>query len=207
MEGTAPKGAPERSEIQAGVPHLGWGRCYVVDKEPSSKLVTLFCPFTFEGFQVSRNSFEYCSLRRTAHPYNEEWHARNFEVKWAEAVRQRWQRDFDTAVVVMQLLGLPVPEMQLPEGMEHKVSGGKEADVLGLLKPIKRKSRTGQVLAFFWPGPPKPIRVVMAELAVTRSNVLSQLYLLTKNHGIGYELKGETAHIMLPPGCEDPYAP
>ena len=45
----------------------------------------------------------------------------------------------------------------------------------------------------------------MAEFSITRSNVLSQLFLLTKDNGIGYELKGDTAVVIMPPGCESPW--
>jgi hypothetical protein len=207
MEGSNSKvGAGQSSEINSGVPHLGWGRCFVVDKDPKAKMVTLFCPYTFEGFQVTRNSFEYNSIKRPRFDFDWDWHARNFDYKWAQAVRLSWRRDFDNAVGIMRMMDLPIPTNTLPEGMEAKKSGGKEADVLGLLKPVKRKSRKGQILAFFWPHT-RSIREAMAEFGITRSNILSQLYLLTKDHGIGYELKGDQAIITMPSGCEDPYEP
>jgi hypothetical protein len=217
MDGDNPTKGGERSEIRTGVPYLGWGRCLVIDKDPTNKMVTLFCPHTYEGFQVSRLSFEYKSLRRptgynrelreVSYPeFDRDWHVKNMYAKWDEALRYNWQRDFDTAVVVMRLLGMDVPTM-MPEGVKQKVSGGKEADVLGLLKPVKRQSKVGKVLAYFWPSTGKSVRECMVDMSMTRSNVLSNLYLLNKNHGIAYVLQGDQAIITMPSGCEDPYAP
>lgn len=215
MNGQPSKKTDARSEVNSGVPHLGWGRCFLIDKDPKSKLVTLFCPFTFEGFQVSRDSFEYTSMTPDTQwdpeakglrlrPFNRHWHAKNMYAKWEEAQVKRWQRDFDTAVVVFRMLDLKVPT-GVPEGIQQKVSGGKEADVLGLLKPVKRTARTGQILAYFWPET-RTIREAMAEFAMSRSNVLSQLYLLNKNHGIAYQLKGDQAIVTMPDGCDNPWA-
>ena len=40
---------------------------------------------------------------------------------------------------------------------------------------------------------------------MTRSNALSYLYMLQKDHGIGYELVGDIASINLPNGCTNPF--
>jgi hypothetical protein len=201
LDGDNSKKGGERSEIRSGVPHLGWDCCFVIDKDEKSKMITLFCPFAYEGFQVSRQSYEYTRLQpptqwnretkeESRRPFDREWHVRNLYEKWENAVKRSWQADFDTAVVIFRLMGLEVPQ-GVPEGMEAKKSGGKEADVL----------------AYFWPAGGKSVRECMVDMTMTRSNVLSNLYLLNKNHGIAYELKGDQAIITMPGGCEDPYAP
>lgn len=209
MDGSVPKGSTggTRSEINSGVPYLGWGQAFVVDKDPTAKTVMLFCPFTYSGFQVTRHSFEYNSLKPCRDPFRRDWHERNMREKWLQAVENRWQRDFAQAAVVMKLLGMEVPLDTMPEGMEAKPTGGKEADALGLLKPVKRKGRRGDVLAFFLAaeGFKRSLHEAMAEFGVTRSNLLSQLYLLQKDHGIGYALANDAATITLPAGCDDPF--
>ncbi len=190
-------------------PWGGAGRALIIDK--GGKSVTIFCPYAIEAFQVTRNSYEYRGIRPdkgafdlttvTAHVVE------SINEGWKYAGEYGWQRDFDTAAMVLQMLGQPVPMRIIPEGAEpEKPRGGSEADVLGLLKPVKRNGRRGQVLAFFLPAA-RSIREAMAEFGVTRSNILSQLYLLNKEHGIGYVLMGDAASITLPDGCADPFEP
>lgn len=204
MIGETPKGAVHRSTVDG--PHLGWGHCFVIDK--GGKLVTLFCPYSFEAHQVPRISAEYVSLKA---PFNGEfrldWHKANLLAKWKEASDNAWQRSFDVAAMVMKALGMEVPMLAVAAGVEAKPTGGKEADVLGLLKPVKRSGRRGQVLAFFMAGEAgaRSIHEATAEFSITRSNLLSQLYLLQKDHGIGYEVRGDVAIVTLPAGCEDPF--
>jgi hypothetical protein len=205
-------------------PTSGRGLCYVLDRMVDErgkpvKMVTLFALCWFESYQVSRASLEYQSL---AHPDAHQLrtgaltpaesderllsHAKQaFPSYWAQIMRYGWtQKDFDTAALIMRKLGLPVPLVERAEGEADRVSGGKEVSEAGLLKPVKRTSRKGQVLAFFWPET-KSIREAMAEFGISRSNVLSQLYLLQKDHGIGYELKNDSAVITMPGGCADPW--
>src|SRR4051812_42605586 len=61
------KGGGAKSEVNGGVPCNGWSSAWLIDRpvaegERLPKLVTLFCPYTYEGFQVSRSSFEYLSM-------------------------------------------------------------------------------------------------------------------------------------------------
>jgi len=46
----------------------------------------------------------------------------------------------------------------------------------------------------------------MAEIEVSRKNLLSQLFLLQKDHGIGYTVTGDAVEVHLPEGCDDPFA-
>src|SRR5690606_18512368 len=181
---------------------------YLVDT--GGKLVTLFCPFTLEAFQVSRYSFEYHSIKEPLRPYRSAHMARYLRKQWEDAARHSWQRDYASCAVVMRLLGLEVPMNLVPEGVEVKVTGGKEADdALGLLKAVKRDGRRGQVLAFFLAGEggARSIHEATAEMGITRSNLLSQCYLLQKDHGIGYTVAGDVVTVKLPSGCEDPFEP
>ncbi len=51
----------------------------------------------------------------------------------------------------------------------------------------------------------RSVREAMAEFSMTRSNALSYLYMLQKDHGIGYDLVGDTATVKLPEGCTNPF--
>jgi len=205
-------------------PTNGQALVLVVDREQDErgkpvKMVTLFSLCWFDSFQVSRSSREYQSL---THP---EVHAiaggRVLEADanegleryvreaiprlWAEIMGFGWtQKDFDTAALIMRRLDMPVPLYERLDGAD-RVSGGKEVSEGGLKKPVKGDSRKGQVLRFFMAPEPRSIREAMAEFGISRSNVLSQLYLVQKDHGIGYELKNDAAIITLPKGCTDPF--
>lgn len=186
-------------------PWAGQGDVFIIDK--GGKTVTLFAPWQCEAHPVSRRSYEYVGCRPAHGLFDREQALRALHYGWERAGKFAIAGAFDVAAQVFQMLGEPVPIRIVVEGAEpEKPSGGKEADALGLLKPVKRSGRRGQVLAFFLPAP-RSIREAMAEFDVSRSNVLSQLYLLQKEHGIGYELLGDAARIMLPAGCEDPFEP
>lgn len=226
IAGDMPSSSRQRNEVKSP-PNSGWSHCFVVDK--GGKMVTLFCPYTLEGFQVSRQAHEYNGMTMDkAYKPHATIPGRMVEDGWRpwdnkrhdlllDMILKAWDmagrlslpsKDYDTAAMVIAMLGGEVPLRTIPEGAEpDKPRGGKEVDtVLGLLKPVKRKGRRGEVLAFFLPGA-RSIREAMAEFGVTRSNLLSQLYLLNKDHGIGYTLTGDAATITLPAGCTDPFEP
>jgi hypothetical protein len=221
MWGTSKHRQTFRHEVREP-PTNGWGLALLIDRDKDDrgkpvKLVTLFTLCWFDSFQVSRMSLEYQSLEHpealaigTSRVLEAEvddrlraYVAEALPRLWDEIQRHGWvQKDFDTAAYVMRRLGLPVPLIERA-GSEERVSGGKEVSE-GLIKPVKAPSRKGQVLRFFM-GETKSIREAMAEFGISRSNVLSQLYLLQKDHGIGYELKNDAAIITLPKGCASPF--
>lgn len=222
--GDMPANNRQRNEVKTP-PNAGWSHAILIDK--GGKLVTLFCPYTLEAFQVSRNSMEVQSMsmdvRYVPNPKNPMNNVEDGFVPWSQdrqarllkMVMNAWDmagrlslsgKDFDTAAVVINMLGGDVPLRVVAEGAEpDKPRGGKKADVLGLLKPVKPNSKRGMVLAFFLPQP-RSIREAMAEFGYSRSNVLSHLFILQKDHGIGYTLTGDAATILLPEGCTDPFA-
>lgn len=206
-------------------PCSGWSHAFLIDK--GGKLVTLFCPYTLESFQVTRNCGEIASMtmdrryrpseKNPQHNVEDGWlqWTKEREAKLLAIILKNWEmagklslpgKDYDVAALVINMMGGDVPLRVVAEGAEpDKPRGGKEADVLGLLKPVKRESKRGLVLQFFLPQP-RSIREAMAEFSTTRSNILSHLFILQKDHGIGYTLTGDAAAIMLPAGCTDPFA-
>lgn len=186
-------------------PTSGWGHAFLIDR--GGKLVTLFSPFTMDAYQVTRTSAEVLGMEPAA-PFDRERAVGHVMQTWQMVANFGWMKKFDEAAMVLQALGAEVPLRTAAEGegAEPEVRGGKEADALGLLKPVKRSGRRGQVLAFFLQGT-RSAREAMAEFGVTRSNLLSQLYLLQKDHGIGYALVGDAVSVTLPTGCDDPWEP
>ena len=223
VSGDLPTNNRQRNEVTAP-PSAGWSHCCLIDK--GGQLVTLFCPYSLESFQVSRTSYEVTSMcmdsKWVPNPKNPANRIEDGYKSWDEEdtikviaiIQRNWDifgklnmsgKDFDTAAVVLQMLGVGAPLRITSENTEpEKPRGGKEADVLGLLRPVKPESVRGRILAFFLPRP-RSIREAMAEFGYSRSNVLSHLYMLTKEHGIGYALSGDAATIILPPGCSDPF--
>ena len=223
LSGTNPGGNTFKHEVR-DPPCNGWGTCLVLDRDvdergKSVKLVTLFAMSWFDSWQVSRKSLEYQGLvhqddyklrkglvnSAECEDRIRAYYKEAFPRFWAQIINHGWQKDFANAAAIMRKLDLPVPVIEEVEGVELKTSGGKEVSQVGLTKPVKRNSRKGQVLAAFWPET-KAILEVMAELGITNNNVLSQLFLLRKDHGIGYELRGGAAHITMPDGCNNPWA-
>lgn len=222
--GDMPSTSRHRNDVKSP-PCSGWSHAFLIDK--GGKMVTLFCPFTLEGFQVTRTCAELSSMcmdtRYKPSDKNPMLNVEDGYQQWTQERQDRllkivlsnWDmagrlslpsKDFDTAAMVINMLGGSVPLRIVPEGAEpDKPRGGKEADVLGLLKPVKKESKRGQVLQFFLPQP-RSIREAMAEFGTTRSNILSHLFILQKEHGIGYSLAGDAATITLPAGCTDPFA-
>lgn len=201
--GAPPDRSPRfRTEVK-DPPCNGWMGVFIMDK--GGKTVTLFCPFTFTAYNVSKHSAEFNSLK--AQPFDLKWHKVNFPRKWAEMVQFGWQRDFDSAAAIMRRFKMEVPltTTLTKDGEEEKTRGGKTVEVK-LTKPVKKNGRRGQVLVFFLDGGGRrSILEAMAEIDVTRKNLLSQMFLLQKEHGIGYTITGDSIEVHLPEGCTNPY--
>lgn len=156
-----------------------------------------------------------------------------FPRQWAACRRRGWNHcDYATAERVMWAMGIdPPPEDQWAllapnstpsaqrlagtlEGASSpapavKAQGGKPPAPVGAspAKPVKRAGRKGEVLKHFLDAPGHSVSVneAMAKFGVSRSNLLSQLFLLRKDHGIGYTVKGDVAAVQLPEGVTDPF--
>ena len=126
--------------------------------------------------------------------------------KWDQYQGWGWQRDYDVATMVFKKLGLPVPEQVMLGGeADTRTKGGKDV-ATRLLKPVKRSGKRGKFLAWFLDADgTRSVREAMVEFSMTRSNALSYLYMLQKDHGIGYVLVGDNASVTLPEGCDSPF--
>jgi hypothetical protein len=208
VRGTAPKqwrakGAPY---FVKDPPNSGYSAAFLIGK-PGAKNVTIFCPFTLEASAVPADCAEVrdckqlelsvAGMRRLV---------AIMRTKWDMCQRFGYLRSYDVAALVLKRLGEPVPADLLKGGeTDDRVRGGKPVSD-ELLKPVKRAGKRGKFLEWFLAeNGPRSILEGMAELDMGRSNVLSYLFMLNKDHGLGYSLVGGRVEILLPDGCNDPF--
>lgn len=235
--GPAPKDmAP--SEV-SDPPNCGWGTCFVFDD--GGPTVKLLSPWHLKSWVVTRQSYEFLSLRGPLEGFHEtvrQRYVERFAVYYAAHKLREWESDFELAERIMRAIGVPVPETEAewrrlapgvwrdaedvgdyarnPDGAQGlriggrgpkpKPSGGKAPEATGgLKKPVKRAGRKGEILAAVLGGQGSAA-ALEKQFGISRSNLLSQLFLLRKEHNIGYTANGDAVAVQLPEGCDDPFA-
>jgi hypothetical protein len=199
VSGPAPKGSGMTPSVK-DPPCAGWSGAVQVVGE---KMSWLLCPHTLSGYQVRTDCYEIATAQEVS-PSIE---------KVVNRIQDTWKRnqklgiggDFDIAARVLKALGAEVPtEVVQKDGSQTKETrGGKEA-AERIIKPVKRSSKRGKVLAYVLEkGGAIAIRDVMAEFDATRSSVLSTMYILNKDHGIGYTLAGDELSVQMPADCDE----
>ncbi len=185
-------------------PTNGWQHAFVLTTERG--LTTLFCPQTLTAFQVSSRSAELGYSIEAKQDYHNDRVVKSMQDKWAQFQSFGWLRDYDVCANILRRLGAEVPEQLMKGGGEdNRVKGGKEVGK-ALEKPVKRDGKRGKFLKWFLDaGGSASVREAMAVFGMTRSNALSYLYMIQKDHGIGYTLVGDTATVQLPDGCINPF--
>ena len=176
-------------------PVAGNTMCFILNG-PGKKM-TIFHPTTLQAYIVSPECTEIKSAeQRLLKP---QLIVDVITKNWAMYKELDMQRSYDVAAQVLVQLGAPVPEYIEPSEdrrgkMPDEKTAGKDPD-MSRFKEVKRKGRKGDVAAFFGTEG-KPILEAMAILGMTRSAVLSQLYMLWKDHGIGYQLSREQVKLL-----------
>lgn len=221
VRGSTKPGLDGRHNEVTDPPTSGWSTTYVLYDPLDEGVVTLFNPYSFKAHKVSRQSAEFATLKPSKHDSVEwaaqvpkdapmyatsvHWHVQSMKAKWRDYQRGSEPRDFDVAAEVLKLLGGPEMDKR-KEGRKAIAAAGK-AVAAALAKPVKRKGRKGEVLAWFVEaGLRGNLNKLCEALGIDRKNVLSQLYLLKKDHGIGYSISGDEVDVTLPEGCDDPFA-
>jgi len=201
VRGVVPKHVLVRNSVK-DPPCSGWSTAFVLTGEKRS---TIFCPYSFHAYSVPNDCLEIQSMKEPTR-FSLEFVGDMMKSKWAQFQGWGWQRDYDTCTLVLKRLGLPVPAQVMMGGEEDTRKKGGKAVGSRLLKPVTETSKRGKFLQWFLDGESsRSIREAMAEFSMTRSNALSYLYMLQKDHGIGYELVGDMATISLPGDCTDPF--
>jgi len=183
-------------------PVNGQSLAFIIEPTGNSDRLTVFDPFNFTSYSVKRDAGELKDYEPII--MNE---TRRLQLvkqvtdKWALRCKLNLKSDFDTAGLVLKRLNGEIPEIR-PKRIEERVKengekkrGGKEA-AKKILKPLPTKGKRFDVLEHFKAG--KSIREAMAEFGMSRSTVLTHLYRLNKDHGIGYDLVGEKATLTIP---------
>lgn len=206
LYGESPRGC-KNSEVK-DPPTSGWSSCFVFNGDKPR--VTLFCPYTFQSYDVTQNSYEMDGMHGNLDGFPRARFEEMLPRKWAEYTRNSIPADFDTAAKLFKGMGLRVPDISEFDGLVTTPRTPPKGSVAKppaatLLKPVKRDGRRGEVLQYFLDGHTS-IADAMVKFSVTRSNFLSQLFLLRREHGISYTAVGDTAAIELPAGCEDPFS-
>jgi hypothetical protein len=200
VNGSTPKGSSYRNTV-SNPPCNGWQSAFVILGEKRS---VVFCPYTFESFPMPNDAAELIgSLPNDVTTKTRIWLKDILKRKWQENQTLGLMKDYDTAALVFRRFGMEPPQ-QLVKGGEEDVreKGGKQP-AKELLKPVRRKGKRGDFLQYFLDNfGSRSVREAMADLEMTRSNVLSYLFIIQKDHGIGYRIIGDTVDIVLPDGVD-----
>lgn len=199
VRGDMPSRTRTRYEVK-DPPCSGHGHVAII---PGDKRSTLLSPFSLQAWQVSNTCDEMRSAEYVDCPPEK---LASFIYKaWEECVKLGFQRDFGVAAMVLTELGQPVPKYLPPPVDESKREeskrGGKPVNEEAL-RPCKPTSKRGEVAAFFMQDEPQSLHEAMARLGLTRSGVLSHLFTLNKDHGVGYELVSDCARLVVPEGFD-----
>lgn len=166
------------------------------------KKLVLFHPFTLQAYGVTEDAEELAIAEDV--DYDPKIMADMITAKWKDYKTLDMQRDYGTAAAVLLELGAEVPEdtpmTENTKGKAVKKAGGKPLEE-DRLKPLKPKGKRFEVAAFFMK--PASILAGMAKLNMTRSGLLSHLYCIWRDHGVGYEVMGDTARLLLPDDISD----
>lgn len=211
----------KRNEVE-DPPTSGWSTTYVL-YEPGGATVTLFNPYSFKTHTVSTGSAEYATLKPCPHDHADfaarvpadahmsatscHWQRATMLHNWKGHMRGDEPRDFETAAKVLKMIGGPDMSAKASKrSAAQPVSAGKPVAET-LVKKVKRKGRKGEVLAFFVDadGHRGNLNALTEKLGIDRKNALSQLYLLKKDHGIGYAISGDEVQVTMPEGADDPF--
>lgn len=179
-------------------PTNGFHRVVLIRGEKRS---TLLCPHTLWTAQASNQSAEVAG----AVPYDlaPDRLADIITETWRKCAEFGFQREYSIAALVLTELGHPVPTF-LPKPSDddsEKKVGGKPVNP-DALKPCRPTSKRADVARFFMQETPQSLHEAMARLELTRSGVLSHLFTLNRDHGVGYELVSDCARLVVPEGFD-----
>lgn len=85
----------------------------------------------------------------------------------------------------------------------HRDAKGRPAEPT-LKREINPRTVQGRIISFVM-DISDDINDVMREFKLKRQDVMSNLNVVSKNSGIGYNVTGDTINVTLPTGCVDPF--
>ena len=174
---------------------------------------TLFHPYTLWSAVVPHD----CEEIATAIDYvfDRTTMVRVIREKWIMYKELGLGGDFQLAEQVLTELGGEAPQGDIPRDMSflrlipetdaeveakrHKKKRGKEPDA-ARFRPIKMTGRRGEVAQFFRVRGSLP--EAMTKFNMSRSGVLSHLFCIWRDHGVGYSVGNDSAELIPPPDVE-----
>lgn len=206
VRGRPPPGMPHAKDYEVREPPCNGEQSALVLEGADGKRSTILDPFTLDSYLVTNQAAE-LQMAKPRLEFNKAKTVKRILDAWDCSQRNGLGKDLDTAAVFLRALGAEVPTVVVsstgPQSTEPR--GGKPA-ADSLLKPVKRNSKRGKVLAWFLEEDEgRSVRAAMADFGDTRSSILSTLHVLNKDHGIGYSLSGDAATIDVP-GEGSPFA-
>ena len=196
----------------ANPPNAGYSGAFVIappaPKKAGGKVgkLTLFCPFTLTANMVSPEAGEIVGAKDEE--LDDERVKRLSGIildRWKEFCGLGLPKDYDVAAMVLQRLGVPVPTDRPTVGNSTpSAEHGKDA-ATELTKPVNPESKRGKIAEFFLAAPGRSILEAMALFGSTRPVILTHLYGLHMDHGLGYKIVGDAVTMTLPDGCADAF--
>ena len=194
-------------------PYSGFGEVFVIRGEKRS---TVFCPYSFQSWAIPNVAAELMKSADKADSFRRDFIVEHIYRKWEMYHVNSMQVDFDVAASILSKLGAKVPTVielsperkaelarLRPEKVKKEGPSGGKAVADKVIRQVSKTSKRGKVLEFFLvegENKPRSIREAMSEFDTTRSNILSTLFILNKDHGLGYVLKDDAASVQLPKG-------
>jgi hypothetical protein len=203
-----PRFPSQRSDVD-DPPCAGWSTVLVLSSHGAT--MELFCPFSFRSYTIGKDSYEatsmsgaawdgmcaFGSFRDSGQMYFQDLLPR----KWIEHSRCETPKvNWDVAKRVMNLLNIRIPSAtQIAEVKinRRKPKADAEPATDDGFKLVKRSGRKGEILQAYLDGVTS-IDALVKQFEITRSNLLSQLFLLRKDHGIGYTISGDNIVLDIP---------
>lgn len=86
-----------------------------------------------------------------------------------------------------------------------RVKGQRGKDALDDLKrPVNPNKKIGQMVSYLMEKP-QTIKDIMSKFEITHGCSLSYLFVLNRDYGFGYSVENETATLIMPTNCKDPF--
>lgn len=187
-------------------PVSGWCHSFVI-LNSDKKTAIIFSPYDYSAYHVPRDCAELKYAKNQKTPFNLEKLKDLLIKKWIYFKSHGIIRDFEIAAIIFKKLELEIPivtEKVITVNKTLKAKRGKPVSDK-LIKQVKPSTKRGKILEWFMSGTnnTQSVTAAMAEFKTTRSNILSMLFMLNKEHGIGYELYGDAATVLIPKGCTE----
>jgi hypothetical protein len=167
--------------------------------------VLIFHPYTLTAFVVPPDASEVVGVKDVL-----DWNTDKNKSRLVDMILEKWklykhldmQRSYDVAAKVLLELGGSAPkesELVMPNRPAKPIKpqrvSGKPAEG-DRFKPLKSSGRRAEVAAHFTGG--GSILEGMATFNLTRSAILSHLFCIWRDHGIGYSIQGDSAKLEWP---------